>query len=248
VPAASTSASQLKASAGTASASARASAPPVPTPAPALERDALNALRSGHSVHINLTTVTSRGSSVVSQDSTTSGGRQVFTIDKTSHMTILLIAGVGYVHGDSARLQTYLGVPQAQADQYANQWISMRPGDKLGVTSYADVVAGITLPSFAGVLEQSGQLTLRVPATIAGQRVVGVQSTLPASAELPATARNVLYVTDNAQMRPVLQEVMDAGRNYEYQNTFSHWGETVHLTAPANPVPASSITPASTTA
>jgi hypothetical protein len=135
----------------------------------------------------------------------------------------------------------------AQANQYAGRWIAVRPGDKLGTTSYSDVVAGITLSSVSGELKQSGTLTLRAPVTMGGQRVVAIQAPMPASAQLPATARSVLYVTDNSTLRPVLSEVTGAG-NYVYRISFSDWGETLNLTPPANPVPASSVTSASTTA
>lgn len=246
-PAATASASRLKASAGTASASARATASPVPTTALGVQRGTVNALRSGHSVHVDVTTVTSSDSIVGSMDSTTSGGRQTFTINKTGHLTILLIAGVGYVRGDAAGLQSYLGVPQAQAEQYANQWISVHPGDKLGIAGYDDVVTGITPSSLSGSLTQSGPLKLLPPVTVGGQRVIGIQGPVLPSAKLPATARSVLYVTDNSLLRPVLAEVTGAG-SYVNRTSFSDWGETVHLTAPANPVQASSITPASSTA
>lgn len=246
-PTAKASASQLKASAGTASASARATASPVPTTARAVERGMLNAVRSGHSVHTDVITVTSSGSVSASMDSTTNGGRQVFTIGKTGHLTILLIAGVGYVYGNSAALEAYLQVPQELAIQYADQWIAVRAGDKLGAARYSDIIAGITLSSVSSELEQNGPLTLRAPVTVGGQRVVGIQSPVAASAQLPSTARSVLYVTDNSLLRPVMSEVTGAG-SYKYHLSFSGWGETVHLTAPANPVPASTITPASTTA
>ena len=51
-------------------------------------------------------------------------------------------------------------------------------------------------------------------------------------------------MTDNSLLRPVLLEVTNAG-SYKYQMSFSDWGETVHLTAPTDAIPASSVTPAS---
>jgi hypothetical protein len=57
-------------------------------------------------------------------------------------------------------------------------------------------------------------------------------------------ARQVLYMTDNSLLRPVLLEVTNAG-SYKNQMSFSDWGETLHLAAPANAIPASSVTPAS---
>jgi hypothetical protein len=221
-----------------------APASPAAKSAPALLQGMLAALRSGGSVHVDINTSTSQGSIVFSDDATANGGRQIITVDKTAHETILFIAGVAYVQADANGLATLFEVPQAQADQYAGQWIALRPGDKLGQSTYNDVTDGITLSSVASELKPSiGPTTMAAPATIAGQRVVGVQAPLPASSQFPAAARDVLYMTDNSLLRPVQSEITNAG-SYKYQMTFSHWGEAVHLTRPANATPASSITPA----
>ena len=237
--------------AATASAVPARSVPPAQRPpaasvaksAPALLSGALAALRSGVAVHTDIADSTANGSLTYSDDSTASGGRQVITLDGVGHVTILFIAGVGYVQADAKGLEGVFVVPEAQADQFAGQWIALRPGDKLGSSTYDDVTAGITLSSVASELAESGTLTLSPPATVAGQRVLGVRAPLPASDQLPATARNVLYVTDNALLRPVESEVTGAG-SYKYDMTFTRWGETVHLSAPANAIPASDVTPA----
>lgn len=230
-------------SAGSAS-GAPAAASPAGKSAPVLLRDTLAALRAGGSVHVDLTDSSPHGSLVYSDDATASGGRQVITIDRTGRATILFIAGVGYVQANATGLAAIFDVPQQLADQFADQWIALRPGEKLGLSTYDDVTAGITLSSVATELGPNGTPTLAAPAIVAGQRVVGVQVPLPAGQQLPATARDVLYITDNSLLRPVLSEVTNAG-SYKYQMSFSHWGETLHLTAPANAVPASSVTPAS---
>ena len=217
---------------------------PVGKSAPALLSGTLGAVRAGGSVHVDITQSTSQSSLAYSDDATAGGGRQVITIDGAGHATILFIAGVGYVQADAEGLATLFELPQPLADQFAGQWIALRHGDKLGASTYDDVTAGITLSSVATELEPSGTPTLAAPATVAGQRVVGVQTRMPAASKLPAAARNVLYMTDNSLLRPVLSEVTNAG-SYKYQVSFSHWGETLHLTAPANAVPASSVTPAS---
>jgi hypothetical protein len=71
-----------------------------------------------------------------------------------------------------------------------------------------------------------------------------VQAPLPASSQFPAAARDVLYMTDDSLLRPVLSEITNAG-GYAYQVSFSRWGEPLHLTAPTDTVPASSVTPVS---
>jgi hypothetical protein len=228
-------------------AATRSAASPASTAksAPALLQGMLAALRSGGSVHVDISTSTAQGSIVFSDDATASGGRQIITVDKNAHVTILFMPGVAYVQADANGLATFFDVPQAQADQFAGQWIALRPGDKLGLSTYDDVTAGITLSSVATELKPStGTATMAAPATIAGQRVLGVQVPLPTSSQLPAGARDMLYMTDNSLLRPVQSEITNAG-SYKYQMSFSHWGEAVHLTTPANAIPATSVTPVS---
>jgi len=249
-PAATGRASQTGSSAGPSGSSAGSAsgAPAAASPggksAPVLLRDTLAALRAGGSVHVDMTDNSPQSSLVYSDDATASGGRQVITIDRTGHATILFIAGVGYVQANASGLAAIFDLPQQLAGQFADQWIALRPGDKLGLSTYDDVTSGITLSSVATELGSNGTPKLTAPGIVAGQRVVGVQVPLPAGQQLPAAARDVLYITDNSLLRPVVSEVTNAG-SYKYQMSFSHWGETLHLTAPANAVPASSVTPAS---
>ena len=237
------SASPAGASARAASGTPSASGPVVS--APRLLSAALAALRAGGSVHVDITSVAHGGSVAFSDDATGRGGRQVVTIDGDGHATILLIDGVDYVQADAQGLQALFDVPVAQAEQAAGQWISLRPGEKLGTSTYDDVTAGITLSSVATELQLGSPLSKTAPATVAGQPVIGVQAPLPASDGLRG-AKMVLYVTDGPALRPVRYELVGGGST---QNTisFSRWGEKLTLTAPANAVPASSLTSGSVT-
>jgi hypothetical protein len=241
--------SPSKPSAGASAGSAQGTQAPatqVAQSAPTLLSGAQAALRAGGSVHIDTTEGTSQGSIAYSDDATASGGRQVITIGGTGHATIMLIAGVDYVQADATGLADLFEVPQPQADEFAGQWIALKSGGKLGASTYDDVTAGLTLSSVASELDLNSTPTLAAPTTVAGQRVIGIQTPLPASDQLPAAARQVLYITDNSLLRPVLLEVTNAG-SYKYQMSFSDWGETLRLTAPTNAIPASSVTPASST-
>jgi hypothetical protein len=213
--------------------------------APRLLSAALAALRAGGSVHVDITSVTHAGSVNFSDDATGSGGRQVITLDGTGHATILLIDRVDYVLADATALQGFFQVPLAQAEQAAGQWISLHPGEKLGTNSYDDVTGGITLSSVATELQVGSPLSKTPPATVAGQPVIGVQAPVPASDGLRG-AKTVLYVTNDRALRPVRYELVGGGST---QNTisFSRWGEKLSLTAPANAVPASSLTERSVT-
>jgi hypothetical protein len=136
-----------------------------------------------------------------------------------------------------------MGCDQAQAEAAAGRWIYLRPGDKFCGTDYGTVTDGITLSSVASELAmKNGTATTTAPATVAGQRVVGVQGK-PSGGQLPASAKEVLYLTDDARLRPVLSEQTAAGIKAEI--SFSGWGEQLTLTAPKGAVPASSVTPAS---
>jgi len=196
------------------------------------------AVRSGGSVHVDITDSSASGSIHFSDDDTASGGRQVVTLSNGGRVTILLIDGIDYVQANAVALEGFFQVPQAQAEQTADQWIKLSAGEKIGASTYDDVTAGITLSSVADELALAGTLKPAKPSTVGGQPVTGVEAAMPASAKLPASARNVLYATDNSLHRPVVLEVLDAG-SYKYLMSFSQWGETVHLTAPANSIPAS---------
>ena len=237
------SASPSAASAPAASATPAASAPPMS--APRLLSAALSALRAGGSVHVDITSIAHGGSVAFSDDATGSGGRQVMTIDGTGHATILLIGGVDYVRADAQALQGFFEVPLPAAGQAAGRWISLRPGEKLGTSTYDDVTGGITLSSVATELQVGNPLSKTAPATVAGQPVIGVQAPLPASNGLRG-AKTVLYVTDDAALRPVRYELVGGGSTQD-TISFSRWGEKLSLTAPANAVPASSLTSGSVT-
>lgn len=245
-PSPTTSASQTGPTAGSAAPAARPLATPAAKSAPALLHGALAALRSAGSVHVDITQTLPGGSVVDSDDATAGGGRQIMSLGRVAHATILFIAGVGYVNADANGLVGFFDVPQPQAAQFAGRWIALRRGDKLGMSSYDDVTSGITLSSVASELEPAGTPKLAAPTTIAGQRVAAVQAPAHVSG-LTSKATEMLYITDNSLLRPVLSEMV-AGSSYKFQVSFSHWGEKLHLTAPANAIPASSVTPASSIA
>ena len=110
---------------------------------------ALAAVRAGGSVHVDITSRSPDDSVTYSDDATGNGGRQVITFNGTGHATILLIDGVDYVQADAQALHGFFQAPLAQAEQAAGRWISVRPGEKLGTSTYDDVTAGITLSSVA---------------------------------------------------------------------------------------------------
>jgi hypothetical protein len=184
-------------------------------------------------VHITISTTLPNGSITYSDDATPDGGRQHITLSTGGDVTVLDVGGVGYVEGDAQGLAGFMQVPLAQAQSLAGQWIAVHPGQKLGASSYADIVAGITLSSVASEIALGAPLTLTAPATVAGQRAIGVQG-VPASDPVPASTRATLDVAA-AGSRPLRETVVASG-GFRSTTTFSDWGESVPLSPPQHPV------------
>ncbi|MCW2930511.1 MAG: hypothetical protein JWM19_1473 [Actinomycetia bacterium] len=201
---------------------------------------ALASLEGGRAVHIDITSGDkSNGTTSYSEDATPTGGQQIITIDGTQHATILFIDNVGYLKANAAALAGFIGAPAAQAPTLAGKWLSFSPGDTLGTTTYASLVAGITLSSVASEIKLSGPDTVTGPQTVNGQSVLAISSPVPTSQQLPSSARMILYVTASGS-RPVTEKLSGvAGAENEY--SFSHWGESLHLTVPADALPVSSL-------
>jgi hypothetical protein len=191
-------------------------------------------------VHIDIQSTDQNGTvTTFSDEATATGGKQVITIGGDQHATVLLINGIGYVQGNQAALISFFGIPSSQARVLAGRWLSFRPGDTIGTSSYDDVVAGITLSSVASELQLPGPDTETGPLTVAGQSVLAIQSPVPSGQQLPPSARETLYVAAQGS-RPVLEKLSGAG-GVQDQLSFSKWGETVSLSPPADALPVSSL-------
>ena len=117
-----------------------------------------------------------------------------------------------------------------------NRWISFRPGD----TGYQQLTSGVTLAGLAGQLELTGPLTIKAPGMVAGQSAEGVHGTVPASAGAPAGSKATLYVAAGGRALPVSYR-LDRTGSLQFAATFSRWGERLHLTAPSQAIPVTSI-------
>jgi hypothetical protein len=197
-------------------------------------------LKAGGSVHVNITSDTGGATITFSQDSTAAGGRQEMTFDGVGHATVLLISGVGYLQADEAGLMGFFGVSQSDAARFTDKWISVRAGQKIGSTTYAQLTDGITLSSVASELAITGPYTAVADATVAGQRTFRVQGHAPASQHAPSTARETLNVTAAAPLRPVRLTLSGDPGNTD-QITFSNWGEKLSIRVPPNAQPANSL-------
>jgi hypothetical protein len=214
--------------------SAAASPAAPPGSATAVVAASLAALKAGRAVHITISTTLSNGSVTYSDSATPDGGRQYITLSTGGDVTVLYVGGVGYVEGNAQGLAGFMQVPLSQAQSLAGRWIAVHPGQELGGSSYADIIAGITLSSVASEITPAAPLTLTAPATVAGQRVIGVLGRAPASEQPPASARVTLDVAA-AGSRPLRETVVASG-GYKSTTTFSDWGESIPLSPPQHSV------------
>jgi hypothetical protein len=220
--------------ASTSPAASPAAAAPSPGSATAVVAASLAALKAGRAVHITISSTISNGSISFSDDATPDGGRQHITLSTGGDVTVLYVGGVGYVQGNAQGLAGFMNVPMSQAESLAGRWIAVHPGQELGASSYADIIAGITLSSVASQITPAAPLTLTAAATVAGQRAIGVLGRVPASQQPPASARVTLDVAA-AGSRPLRETVVASG-GYKSTTTFSDWGELVPLSPPQHPI------------
>ena len=204
-----------------------------PGSAAAVVAASLAALKTGTAVHVNISTTVANGGITYSDDAAASSGRQYITLPGGGTVTIVYVGGVGYVQGNAQGLAELMDLPSSQAQSLAGEWIAVHPGESLGTSSYADIVAGITLSSVASEITPAGPLTLNGQPTIAGQRAIAVLGRVPASQQLPASARLTFDVAADGS-RPLRETVVATG--YTSTTIFSDWGEPLSLSAPAHTV------------
>lgn len=198
------------------------------------------AARAAGSLHFSSTTKQGPTSIDFSDDSEQGGGRQDITMSDGGQLTVLLIAGIGYVNGNAAALNGFLGMTDAMSAELAGHWISFSAGSP----GYQLVVGGVTTSSVLREIIPAGPLTKTARQTIDGQSVVGVRGPAPASAQMPKGSKITLYVAANGRPLPV--SCLERTSTDLTDMTLSHWGEQVSVAPPrsAVPVPVQSTPPA----
>ena len=187
--------------------------------------------------------VSQNGPADNSQDLTGKTGRAVLTAPSGARITYLLVNGVAYLQGNALGLTRFAGVSPAFAQRYAGRWIALQPGDQVGYSTYDNITSELTLSGEAGELVMAAPEKLTGAATVAGQRVIGVSGPPPASQQMPADTRQVLYAADDPAVRPVRATLQ--GGSIKATTTFSDWGERVDLNPPPDSLPAATL-PSST--
>jgi hypothetical protein len=100
------------------------------------------------------------------------------------------------------------------------------------------VTAGVTVPEVISELRLRPPLSM-LPAAANGDSLVRIRGVAPAAEEAPAGATAIIDVTGAGRVLPVSMQISFG--NERSVMTFSEWGETVHVKAPVNPVPISSV-------
>jgi len=162
--------------------------------------------------------------------------RIVFTIQgKKGLFTVIVVNRLAYVRGNAFALRSNLGFTPAQATQYNGRWISVPPGN----TKYKDLAASVTLPSFLHDIYPTAPLGLATM-TLGNRKITGVRGVHRESG-----LKFLEAVFPDSKLRPSGVSDVDASKGFVDAIRISRWNERVHVSAPANAVPISTIqTPA----
>ena len=196
----------------------------------------LHAAAAKHSVHYVSSSSTPKAAIRIVSDVGRGRGIQRITVTKhsqTGPATVLVVGGSAYIRGNAFTLHDYFPFTQAQAGRYAGKWISIPQTSG----AYSAVAADATLASFLEDLLPTKHLTL-VRATIAGRKSVGVRGRVrQADIELVET----VYAPVSGTPLPSQVKAVVAGHPGTSATRMSRWNEPVRLTAPARPVPISTV-------
>jgi hypothetical protein len=158
--------------------------------------------------------------------------RIAFTLKgKQGLFTVIVVNRLAYVRGNAFALESNLGFTPAQAAQYDGRWISVPPGN----SKHRAVAALVTLPSFLHGIYPTAPLSL-ITTTIGNRKFTGVRGT--------TREPGVKFVTalfPDSKHLPLGVSDVDVSKGFVDAIRISRWNERVHVTAPANAVPISTI-------
>jgi hypothetical protein len=130
-------------------------------------------------------------------------------------------------------MRKFFGFTQAESTQYAGKWISIPSSNP----AYSSLTADATFASFLVDLLPREHLKL-LRATIGGRSSVGVRGdVLQGGTKLVET----VYAPARGTPLPFKATATSPGIAGTTSSRLSRWNEPVHLTAPANAVPISTV-------
>lgn len=201
-----------------------------------LQNAILAAARAQHSVHWVRTDHAKTSGRMVC-DVANDRGIQRISITKggrTGHVIVLVVHRTAYIRGDAFAMHAYMGFSTTQASRYHGRWISIPHS----FPSYGTVAAAVTLPSFVHHLGFNGSSLSAVTGTFGGRKVTGVRRHARFEG-LPTV--ETMYARAHGTPLPVAVVQVAASKGYRDTLTMSHWNEAVHVSAPAHPVPITTV-------
>ena len=218
------------------------SSPPKPTTTTSLQsapRAKLAAMRSAaqsqHSVHwVQSSSAPGHKIQIVADVGEKEGMQQITITDhgQTGHVSTLVSGDAAYMRGDALGMRLYYGFSKANATKYAGKWISV-PSSNPG---YPTVSTFLTFPSFISHLF----LPVTNPSLVPRGSLIGVRGTVHGQAGVTVTA--TVFAPAHGKPLPVKQTAASSSHLGAGMVTMSDWNEPVHVSAPANAVPITSIT------
>jgi hypothetical protein len=196
-----------------------------------------SAARSQQSVHyVSESSAPGHKIEIVADAGETEGTQQVTITDhsQTGHVTTLVSGDAAYLRGDAFGMRAYFGFTKAQATKYAGKWISV-PSSNPG---YATISGDLTFPSFVSHLFPPMTNLSLVPRG----SLTGVRGTVHGQAGVTVTA--TVFAPAHGKPLPAKQTATSSGHLGHLGAgvvTMSDWNEPVHVSAPANAVPITSI-------
>lgn len=201
-----------------------------------LRTSIFTAARAKHSVHYVSLTVAGFRARIIG-DASGDRGSQVITFvegPKVGHATVRVVAHTAYLRGDALTLHAYVGFTTSQAMRYHGQWISIPSTHP----TYSTIAEAVTFRSFLSDLYPKGTGLVGVRGTLDGDKVVGVRVARERGGlRVVAT----LYARAHGTPLPFKEREFAPGHGYSSASTISRWNEPVHVQAPANAVPISTV-------
>ncbi len=146
--------------------------------------------------------------------------------------TVRVVKPLVYLRADEVAMRDFLGFTAAQATTYHGNWIVVRPGQH----RYKDLAASVTMSSFLHDIYPSAPLAI-VKTSIGGHKFTGVSGTNKAGGGIKLK----MAVFPDSKKRPFAVADVDRRDKFVDVLKISRWNEAVHVQAPANSVPITTV-------
>jgi hypothetical protein len=208
---------------------------PTVTQARTLFQQALAATRNSTGVHY---VARSDGANVTQNtlgDATQGGGSQLITLNSTygnELFTLRLVSGTVYFNGNTPAVEDQLGVPAAGAPAALDKWVSVSSNDgpysvlQPGIT-VADQAASVAEPTPGLVFVPTSMTQVTTADGTRATRILGTLSQQGGTAHVDIAPDSHLPIAEASTV------ALGGGVTDTSTVTFSGWGTTASVTAPA---------------